>query len=133
MNLSVAAEYALDNQAVSYSSPMPTIDPDANGTVDITLLANAVTEGFRLDYTKADKKWTLDGTDSTPVVDEKDEAPAGTEWTMTVPGRITVKITQGTNEYEDTDKYKFSVFKSSATGGKKNDIGADPIDVFDGP
>ncbi len=43
---------------------------------------------------------------------------------MTVPDRITVKITQGTNPYGNGDEYQFSVFKSSASGGKKKDIGA---------
>ncbi len=90
-------------------------------------------EGFPATYDLADLKWTLDGTSSTPVSDDKQSALQGTQWTLTVSNKITVVITQGATFFADGDEFQFSVFKSTATGGKKNEIDEGYIDVTDGP
>ncbi len=94
-----------------------------------------MTEGFPATYDLANLKWTLDGTSSDPVSDEKQSAPQGTQWTLTVTNKITVVITQGEfpDLFADGDEFKFSVFKSAASGGKTNEMDEGYIDVTDGP
>ncbi len=84
-------------------------------------------------YSLADLKWTLDGTSSDPVSDQKQSAPQGTQWTLTVAGKITVVITQGSTAFANGDEFKFSVFKSTVAAGKQNEIDEGYIDVTDEP
>ena len=55
------------------------------------------------------------------------------EGPLNVPGQVTVEITQGNTGFGNFDGFSFSVFKSTATGGKKNEIGLFFIDVKTGP
>ena len=59
--------------------------------------------------------------------------PVGTKWTITVGTKVKVEITQGAEAFTDKDKFLFSVFKSSATGGKITEIKEGQIDATDGP
>ncbi len=126
-----SGKWVEDNANPSYNTPV--FSGTGNGTINVTLLANAITEGFTATYSLADLKWTLDGTSSDPVTDTQDPAPEDTEWTLTVAGKITVVITQGATAFANGDEFKFSVFKSTATGGKENEIDEGYIDVTDGP
>ena len=69
--------------------------PLGNGTIAVTLLANAVTEGFTAEYDEPSKKWTLTGTSSDSDDDTQDPAPQGTQWTLTIGTKVQVVITQG--------------------------------------
>jgi hypothetical protein len=122
-----------DNTNPSYNTPVFT--GTGNGAIAVTLLANAVTEGFTATYDLANLKWTLSGTSSDSVSDQKGSAPQGTQWTLTIANKITVVITQGSTAFANGDKFVFSVFKSTATatGGKRNEIGLGYVDVTDGP
>jgi len=107
-----------------------------NGTIAVTLLANADTEGYTAEYDEPTKTWTLTadvgaGSDT----DTQNPAPAGTKWTLTIGTEVQVEITQGATAFADGDKFEFSVFKSTAesTGYKKNETATGSFDVMDGP
>ena len=100
----------------------------------MTLLANADKEGYTDEYDEPTKTWTLTadvgaGSDT----DTQDPAPQSTQWTLTIGTEVTVVITQGATAFADGDKFEFSVFKSTATNGKLNQINTGSIDVTDGP
>lgn len=120
-----------DNSNPSYNSPVFT--GTGNGTIAVTLLANAVTEGFTAEYDEANWRWTLTGTSGDSGSDEWENPSMENQWSITLGSKIKVVITQGSTAFEDGDKFVFSVFKSSAAGGKKNEIAEGLINVADGP
>jgi hypothetical protein len=115
------------------SHSQPTFSGVGNGTVSVTLLAEAATQGFSATYDAATFKWTLTGTSGNSISDEKAEAPPGATWTLTIPETVTVQITQGTVAFGVGDQWLFSAFKSSAPDGKQNVIGLGYKDVREGP
>jgi hypothetical protein len=120
-----------DNTNPSYNTPVFT--GIGNGTIDVTLLANAVTEGFTATYDLANLKWTLTGTSGGSTSKKVKNAPVGTQWKLKIGNKIEVVITQVSTAFANGDKFVFSVFKSDATDGKKNEMGLGYVDVTDGP
>jgi hypothetical protein len=120
-----------DSTNPSYNTPV--FAGTGNGTISVTLLDDAVTEGFTATYDLANLKWTLTGTSGDSANDSKASAPPGTKWTITIGTKIKVEITQGATAFANGDSFVFSVFKSSATGGKKNEITPGEISATDGP
>ena len=123
-----------DNSAVS--SCAPKLEGTGNGQIDVALLAGADTEGFTATYSISgnSKKWTLTGTSGGSVVDEKTgDVPQGTVWILTLGTKVRVTITQGSTAYATGAEYKFSVFKTTASGGKKNETAEGSLGVTDGP
>ncbi|MCH7995819.1 MAG: hypothetical protein IIB57_15435 [Planctomycetes bacterium] len=120
-----------DNTNPSYNAPV--FSGAGSGTIAVTLLANAVREGFTAAYDLATLKWTLTGTSGDSGNDVQDPAPVGTKWTITLGTKIKVEITQKATAFANGDNFVFSVFKSSATGGKKNEIAEGEISATDGP
>ena len=55
------------------------------------------------------------------------------KWTLTIGTKVQVVITQGSTAFGNVDEFKFSIFKSSAGGGKQNEVDSGSIDVTDGP
>lgn len=121
-----------DNTNPSYNDPLLS-NPNANGTISVTLLDDSVTEGFRAKYDLANLKWTLTGTSGDSASDSKASAPPGTKWTISIGTKIKVELTQGTAAFADADFFAFSVFKSLATEGKKTEIAPGEISATDGP
>jgi hypothetical protein len=106
----------------------------ANGTMTVTLLADAVTEGFKAKYDKNNLKWTLEGTSNDPPVSAQvASAPQGTTWTITFGTKVRVVITQGATEFENDDLFAFSVFKSTVADAKQVKVGVGSINVTVGP
>lgn len=107
----------------------------SNGTAKATALDKTVTEGLTATYDKTTLAWSLKGTSdpNNPAVAQKKDAPAGTQWTLTLPNRVTLVITQGTIPFETGDQFLFSAFKTSAAGGKQNRIGLGSITITDAP
>jgi hypothetical protein len=129
-----SGEWVEDNISPSYNTPVFTGTGD--GTIAVTLLANADTEGYTAEYDEPTKTWTLTadvGTGSD--TDTQNPAPQGTKWTLTIGTEVQVEITQGATAFADGDKFEFSVFKSgaSSTGYKKNETATGSFDVTDGP
>jgi len=123
-----------DNDEVSNCAPK--FEGTGNGQIDVALLAEAETEGFTATYSTSgnSKKWTLTGTSGGSVVDEKTgDVPQGTVWTLALGTKVRVTITQGSTAYANGDRYRFSVFKTTSTGGKKNETDEGALDVTDGP
>ena len=121
-----------DNAATSFCAPV--FKGRGNGPCAISLLADAGTEGFTATYDEPKKKWTLTGTIAGHrAEDTQDPAPAGTQWTLTIGAKVKVVITQGATAFRTGDSFKFSVFKTSAPGGKKNETNTGFFDVTAGP
>jgi hypothetical protein len=126
------AAHEPDTDATAYSAPV--FSGTGNGTCAITLLTNANTEGFAATYDLANEKWTLSGTGGASVSDQKTGGvPLGTMWTNTIGTTISVLVTQGSTAFADGDTFVFSVFKTTATGGKVNETDSGAYDVTDGP
>jgi hypothetical protein len=118
-----------DTRAVSASTPVRT--GGGNGTATVTVLSQALTEGFVATYNRSQKTWTVDGTSSAPVsVAVAGSAPAGTRWRLIVPGRIQLDITQGTSSFDNGAQFSFSVFNSA---NKSNVNATGVIDPAAGP
>lgn len=92
-----------------------------------------MTEGFTAEYDLANLKWTLTGTSGDSEFDAKAAAPVNTKWNITIGTKIKVQITQHPIFFKDKDKFVFSVFKTSAVGGKTNEIAEGAISAADGP
>ncbi|MEO5368146.1 MAG: hypothetical protein H7831_17700, partial [Magnetococcus sp. WYHC-3] len=126
-----------DADAISYCDPQLQWGGGitSDGTMVVSLLADAVTEGFNAVYDAANQKWTLTGTSGTPPVSVQKVGaiPAGTTWIITIGTKISVTITQGATAFGNGDSFTFSVFKTSASSGKKLEIKTGPINVTDGP
>jgi hypothetical protein len=105
-----------------------------NGTINVAVQGEAVTDGFTAVYDVANRKWTLLTASGLSVSEAKPEpVPEGTTWTLTLPGRASVTITQKDIPFADGHTFRFSVFKSLATGGKQNAIDVGPLNASDGP
>ena len=65
--------------------------------------------------------------------DTQDPAPQGTRRTLAIRTKVQVVITQGSTAFETDDEFKFSIFKTTATNGKQNEIDTGSIGVTDGP
>ena len=121
-----------DNARVSYNTPI--FRGKGSGTPAVTLLKDAVTEGFTATYDLAKRKWTLVGTSGQKVSVQKGGAvPPGTTWELALGTKVKVVITQGRVAFANGDKFIFSIFKTSAPKGKKNEIGLGSFDVKKGP
>ena len=101
-----------------------------NGEInELELLANAITEGFTATYDGDLEKWTLVGTSGDSVT----ASLSGSKWTLNLGTKVKVVIEQKATPFETGDKFVFSVFKSSAPGGKQITTGLGQIDPFVGP
>jgi hypothetical protein len=129
-----SGQWVEDNTNPSYNAPVFTGTGD--GTIGVTLLGNADTEGYTAEYDEPTKTWTLTAdVDADSDTDTQNPAPQGTKWTLTIVTDIELEITQGATAFADGDKFDFSVFKSAAssTGYKKNEVATGYLDVTDGP
>jgi hypothetical protein len=116
----------IDSSSPSYS--LPVFSGTGNGTIAVTLLAGAHTEGYTAEYDEPTKTWTLVADVSWDSdTDTQNPAPAGTKWTMTIGTEVQVEITQGSTAFADGDEFKFSVFKSSH---KENEIDTGSINIM---
>jgi hypothetical protein len=89
----------------------------AQGTVSVSPLANAVTEGFTATFNNGTNKWTLTGTSG----DTTTAALVGGQWTLTIGTKVTVVITPpAMGNFDNGVKYIFSSFKTGSS--KKNEI-----------
>jgi hypothetical protein len=117
--------------AVSASAPLLNSPGGATGTAAVTVLGGD-TEGWTLTYADdgTNSKWSIAGQVNGAAVaaDAKDSQnrptqPAqGTTWTVTVPGKVTVTITQGATKFAAGDTFQFATFKTVAPGGRLNEI-----------
>jgi hypothetical protein len=120
-----------DTAALSASAPRVTSPGGATGTATVNV-AGGDTERWTLTYADdgTNSKWTSTGKFNGVVVaaDTKDSEnqptqPAqGTTWTVTVPGKVTITITQGATEFAAGDIFRFATFKTQSPGGKVNEI-----------
>lgn len=102
-----------------------------NGTAAVTALGGD-TEGFWLLYSVNNNVGTWDivgfvdgvivNADRATSNGQPHGSPAGTTWTVTIPGKVTVVITQGAVGFAANDRIAFVNFKSKAPGGKVNEI-----------
>lgn len=120
-----------DGTATANSAPIRA--GTGNGSMAVTLLADAVTEGFAATYEAANKKWTLLGTSGDTANATQAAVPAGTVWSITIGTKVKVDITQEATAFDNGDTFTFSVFKTSATGGKVNEIAVGSINITTGP
>jgi len=126
-------KWAEDTAPVSYSAPLWTRG-SSNGTVTITLLQNADTEGFRAIYLATKNEWELRTTGSGgPFKVDKPSAPDGTQWEFIIPDKVKIVFTQGSSSFESADSMKFSIFKTKDPNGKRNEIALDHISVWANP
>ncbi len=127
-----------DNASPSACAPeLTTGTPSDKGTLAVTVNAtNAVTEGWSVKYDKTDDEWDVTSDD-------------GSQGTLTKQGdgtwqgngakagntRVTLTVTHtaGKAAFVNNDEFKFSTFKSTASGGKKNETTTQPFTVTGGP
>lgn len=116
-----------DGTVPSASAPRRT--GTGNGTMAVpAAAAGAVTEGWTATFNAAMSNWAVVGTDS----GAQGTATTGALYTST-NSRISFTITAGGTMFVNGDEFKFSTFKSSATGGKKNETKLGAIDAASGP
>ncbi len=132
LRINAASQWEPDTMNPSHAAPIRS--GTGNGPIAIGLLADAETEGFTAIYTAATQTWTLNGTGGGSVNDMvAGPVPQGTTWTLTMGTKVQVTITQGATAFADGDQFMFDIFKTTAGGGKQNEIAPGPIDVLDGP
>lgn len=116
------------------SASFPEFRGAGNGTCTVQLLQNAVSEGFTATYNAATLTWTLEGTSGAGVSVPKTSAPPGTEWRLEITDKIVVTIVQGSVPFGnapngDPARFQFSVFKTAAPDGKRNEINTGSIQI----
>lgn len=78
------------------------------------------------------QEWTLTGTSGVSVSDQKTgPVPQGTKWTLNLPGKILLEMTQGSTPFGNGDTLSFSTFKAKSSTGKQNDIDVGKVTVDD--
>jgi hypothetical protein len=133
-----AGDMVQDSDPVSASFPVLTLaaGSTANGTAAVTFPnpTTAVLEGFTATYAAATQTWTLLGTSGdTVAVAVAGAIPAGTVWTLNLGTKLTLTITQGANAFQNGDRFIFSTLKSTAVGGKVNQLAAGLFNVGNVP
>ena len=123
--------WEFDGMNPSASTPVLMGDGNANGTIDVTVNPNAVTEGFAAAYDPGRRMWTLVGTSGANTTATVPSAIAGAQWTLMLPNKVTVMITQGSQMFHAGAKYAFSVFRSAV--GKQNEVASGVIGPTAGP
>lgn len=117
--------HVVDTTPVSFSEPNMLAAGDANGTLSITLLPEAETQGLLVQYKKdvndGNKlKWELKVDGANAVFLTK----SGTSWSHTLDNKFKVSITEGTMPFKEGAIFTSTVFKTSASSGKKlNSVG----------
>ncbi len=101
--------------------------PANKGTAEVTLAsANDHTDGYVATYTAATNRWTLvEKSTQNSVTADLD----GTTWTLTLPGRLTLTITKTTTNFDNNDKFRFSVFNANFSPGGKINLWLAEFDV----
>jgi hypothetical protein len=118
----------------------------ANGTAAVTLLGSG-TEGYTITFADdgTNGTWTIQGqvngvavAADTATAAQPSGSPAGTAWTLTIPNKVQVVITQGAAGFKAGDVFRFTVFKSQSPAGKLNEMAMGPFtdvkgDITDTP
>ena len=134
--LGLALSFVKDDANPSVSFAVPAQGNTGNGTCEGTANAdNAVTEGWTVVYNAGTDTWAVTSTPpgSTGTLTKTD----ATHWTGNASNggnvRISITVTAGGTAFANGDTFKFSTFKSTASGGKKYEIETGPCTVTDGP
>jgi hypothetical protein len=116
-----AGNLALDGDLVSYSAPRFKEGAE-RGAVSVTLLGQAGTDGYTLDYAANDNKWTLKQLSNNAEDSDVQNPGNGVVWTLEIANRVRIQITQnGDDEYADGAQYTLGVYKT-AQQSKTNEI-----------
>jgi hypothetical protein len=108
---------------------------NANGTATVTLRGSG-TEGYTATYADdgTNGTWTLQGAvDGADVVADKatktqpSGSGQGTSWELSIPNKVTLVITQGSERFKAGDEFRFTVFKSQSPAGKVDEIAMGPF------